>query len=292
MKQTTRSKLQQIFALSLLLLGPISCTVKSRTTIPQNQRLLPAKTASRAELLQALQKKSEQVRTFKGTVTLDLTKGGPKTGVLDEYRETRGYVFVDRPGRIRIQVQLPILLTTVAIMVSDGDQYRVSIPIKNQFAIRSVNEPVSPKSAFSGLRPQTFLDGLFVDITPYLDKPNIRYFNEEVVEGVHSYYVFSFFDITNPAAELLEKVWIDRGDLQVSRKQVFGKDGRVDTDVDYQKYYMEEGIAIPKVVVIHRPTEDFTVKMTFQQATLNAALDQTIWDLPRPDGARLLEAGP
>ncbi len=288
MKCETKNHLKlRGFLLSLLLVAA-GC-IKTTTVVPKDQRLLPAKSATREELVEKLEELSDRVQTLKGTATLDLSRGGAKSGVLDQYRQTKGYVFVERPAHIRIQVQLPIVLTTVAIMVSDGQQYRVSIPIKNQFVIRDVNEPVSSKSSFADLRPQVFLDGLFVDIRPYFDRTNVRHFLEETVEGVRSFYVFSFFDIANPDVQLIEKVWIDRTDLEVSRKQVFGKDGRVETEANYQNYHSENGIDFPGVVVIRRSVEDFTVKMTFQQTTLNEKLDANVFDLPRPDGAELVQ---
>ena len=257
--------------------------------VPQAQRLLPAKNATRPELLQALQEHSRQISTLKATVGIDFSRGGAKSGVLDEYRETKGYVFVDRPFHIRVQVQMPIVLTTVAVMVSDGQEYRLSIPIKNQFAIENVNAPISPKSSLSNLRPQIFLDGLFVDVRPHMNKATVKALFEEAVVGIHSYYVFSFFDTANAEPELLEKIWIDRTNLDVSRKQVFSREGRLETDVEYQDYHNEDGIQYPKVIVIHRPIEDFSVRLTFQQTTMNEKLDAKIFELPQPDGSELVQ---
>jgi outer membrane lipoprotein-sorting protein len=271
--------------LSFLVFLEASC-IKKTTVVPQGQRLLDAKNATRAELLKRLQERSKQVESLKATVALDFSRGGAKSGVLDEYRQTKGYVLVDRPSHIRVQVQLPIVLTTVAIMVSDGQEYRVSIPIKNQFAMLDVNAPVNPKNSLSNLRPRVFLDGLFVDITPYANQPPI--FEEQVV-GIHSFYVFSFFNPGGSEPELLEKIWFDRTDLQVSRKQIFGKDGRLEEDVDYQNYGVKDGVPFPEVVVIHRPIEDFTIKMTFQQTTVNEKLDAKVFDLPRPEGSELVQ---
>ena len=272
--------------LSLVLLVQAGCSIKKTTVVPQSERPLPARNATRPELLQALQEKSKQLETLKATVGIEFSRGGAKTGVLEEYRETKGYVFIERPSHIRVQVQAPVVLTTIAIMVSDGQQYRLSIPVKNQFAIEDVNAPISPNSSLNNLRPQIFLDGLFVDITPYENKQSLF---EEAVVGTHSYYVFSFFDGSDSEPQLLEKLWIDRTDMEVSRKQVFGKDGRLETDVDYQNYVGDVGQRYPKVIVIHRPIEDFTVKLTFQQTTMNEKLDAKIFDLPRPEGSHLLQ---
>jgi outer membrane lipoprotein-sorting protein len=285
--KTLISKLHPV--LIVLLFLQAGCAVKKTIKLPDTQRLLPAQNATRSALLEHLQEKSTQIETLKGTVTFDFSRGGAKTGVLDEYRQTKGYVFVERPDRIRVQVQLPIVLTTVAVMVSDGQEYRVSIPIKNQFAILDVNAPVDPKNSLSSLRPRIFLDGLIVNVMPYIDKPSVSRLFEEAVIGVHSYYVFSFLDTAGPELELLEKIWIDRTDLQVARKQVFAKEGRLETDVEYENYKVQDGISYPQVVVINRPVEEITVKMTFQQTTVNEKLDAKVFDLPRPEGSELVQ---
>src|SRR5262249_20163868 len=148
------------------------CGIKTTTVIPPSQRLLPAKDVTHEQLLDLLRERSDSINTLKATVNFDVSKGGAKSGILDEYRQTRGSVVADRPAHIRVQVQMPLVLTTVATMVSDGLQYRLSIPIKNQFAVQDVNAPIDPKNSLSSLRPQIFLDGLFIDTKPYADKPN------------------------------------------------------------------------------------------------------------------------
>src|SRR5262245_12720018 len=123
-------RFRSLVLLMLVLLVQTGCSriVKTRVKVPPSQRLLPAKVASHAELFEGLQEKSKQIQTLKGTVLLDLTKGDAQAGMLDQYRQTKGYLAVDRPDHIKIQVQVPILLTTVAVMVSDGQEYRVSLP--------------------------------------------------------------------------------------------------------------------------------------------------------------------
>ena len=191
------SRIRFIFLLfSLMLAGCIS--VKRTRVIPQDQRLLPAKTATKEDLLQALQDKSKQVHTLKGSVTLDFSGGGSKSGVLTEYRQTTGYILVDRPQNIRIKVLAPIVASTVFDMVSDGHQYRVSIPIKNQFAVGDVDAPLNAKSPIANLRPQHLLDALFVDISSYIEKTpqQVKFLFNEQIEGRRSFYVFTFIDVS------------------------------------------------------------------------------------------------
>jgi len=134
------------------------------------------------------------------------------------------------------------------------------------------------------------VDGLFVDIRPYLNKPQYRFLLNEEVEGTHSFYVFAVIDVSAKDAQYYEKIWIDRSaGMQVGRKQMFGTEGRLETDVRYQNYQFEGEIAFPQVVVISRPMEDYTVKMTFQTETFNEPVPNDAFSLPRPDGSELVQ---
>ena len=286
MRERVSSKVRIVFI--LLLLIPVSC-VSKRRVIPADQRLLPAKTESREELYRGLEARSNAVQTLQGTLILDLSGGGSKSGVLTEYHQTTAYVLVDRPHQIRFKVVAPIVFTTIADMVSDGQQVRVSIPIKNQFVMGDANAPINAKSALANLRPQHLLDGLFVDIRPYLSNPHVRSVLEETIEGRRSYYVFSFIDTDGADAQLLEKLWIDRTDLQIARKEVFGKDGRMQTEVEYSDYQTDAEKSFPRLVIIQRPVEEYTLKMTFQKATLNQKLPDGAFSLERPEGSEVVQ---
>ena len=287
----TRITLKAEIVLILLLLCPASCISRKRV-LPEEQRLLPAKTATRAQLVQDLEARSNSIQTLQGTVFLDLSGGGAKSGVLTEYHQTTGYVVVDRPKQIRFKVVAPIVLSTIADMVSDGRQYWVSIPVKNQFLVGDVNAPANSKTALANLRPQHLLDGLFIDVRPYLNKAQVKSVLEETVQGRRSYYVFSFINIGGSEAQLMEKLWIDRTDMQISRKQVFAKEGRLETDVEYSDYQSEGGESFPQTVVIQRPLEEYTVKMTFQKAALNQKLAEDTFNLERPEGSELVRLTP
>jgi outer membrane lipoprotein-sorting protein len=278
-------KLKFLFVVLLLVQAGCSGLVKTRVKVPQDQRLLPAKDATAADLLQGLQEKSKQIETLKGTMMIELTRGSAKTGVLDEYRQTKGYVAVDRPAHIMIKVQAPIVLSTLAVMVSDGQEYRLSIPIKSQFVVENIDAPVRTDNSLSSLRPSIFLDALFVDVTPYVNNPNVKTGFEEAVVGTHSYYVFSFYDTSNgDFLKLIEKIWVDRTNLEVGRKQIFGKDGRLEEEVEYEDYATMQGITYPKTISFNRPVEEISVKLTFSQTTMNEKLDEKLFELPRPDG--------
>ena len=283
------SKIRFLFLAALLVQA--SC-IKRQRQIPPDQRLLPAKSATKADLFQGLEQKGKEIQTLKASMLLDVSGGGSKSGVLTEYRQTSGYLFVERPQQIRIKVLAPLVLSTIADMVSDGRQYRVSIPIKNQWSEGDVNVRVNSKSPIANLRPQHFLDGLFVDITPYLNNPQVKYSFNLQTENRHSYYVFTFMNVSGqgPEVQTLEKLWIDRSeDLEVTRKQIFGADGNIETDVEYSNYQKEGNVRFPQMVVIQRPVEDYTLKLTFQKTTINEKLPDGTFNLERPEGSELVQ---
>jgi len=276
------------FILLSLLLIQVGCIKRTRN-IPVDQRMLPAQTATRADLFQQLETRSKQVETLKGTMTIALSGGGPKSGKLTEYHETRATIIVERPNNIHVQVQLPIVLSTVANMVSDGSQYRVYLPLDKQYIVGDVTAPPSSKNTVKDLRPQQFMAGLFVDIRPHLNDPMVKPTFDEATEGIHSYYVFTFVHLGGSDAQTLEKIWIDRQDMQISRKQLFGKDGRVEVDARYSNYETVGAIPFPTVVVLQLPLQDYTLKMTFQKIIFNETVPDNAFALPQPEGAKLVQ---
>jgi len=149
-KNTGSFKLAAV--LILLLLASAGCISRKRV-LSQDERLLPAKTASREDLFHRLMERSNAIQTLQGTIFLDLSGGGAKSGVLTEYHQTTAYVLADRPLQIRLKIVAPIVLSTVVDMVSDGQQVRVSIPVKNQFLVGDANSPLTTRSALANLRP-------------------------------------------------------------------------------------------------------------------------------------------
>jgi outer membrane lipoprotein-sorting protein len=286
-KGTNVLKIRLIFVLALLL--PASCISRTRV-IPQDQRLIAGKSAERAALLKLLEDKSNQVKTLQGSLALDVSGGGITSSEVKEYRQTKGQVVVNRPQHIHFKVQAPLVGTTIADMVSDGSEYRVSIPWKNKFFIGSENVATKDKNPLLNLKPQHIVKAMFVDIMPYLNNASVKSTIEEAVVGLRPHYVFSFINVADNPAQLVEKVWMDRtNEFRITRKQIFGADGKVETDVDFSDYQAQSGIEFPQGIVIQRPLEDYTLKMTFQKTTINQELAAGVFTLERPEGFELVQ---
>ena len=274
--------------LILLLSG---CGVSRQTVIPAQELPFPAKVATRLELLDDLQKTGESVDTLRATVTLEASGGALTTGILTSYRETRGFLIVQRPSHIRLKGEAPLALATVFDMVSDGEIFRVSVPLQNTFIIGDTTAVTEAENPVLNLRPQHVMDALFVDIRDYLADRRVLPVMEEAFEGRRSFYVFMFIDNSRTVPRLIEKLWIDRRNLTVARKQIFGRDGIVQTDVVYNAYKVSNGVAFPQDVFIRRPVEDYSVKIEFVRTELNTSLPDNAFFLPAPVGSELIRVG-
>jgi outer membrane lipoprotein-sorting protein len=226
-------------------------------------------------------------------VTLDVASvTGTDKSILMEYRQTKGFILVERPGHIRIRAQAPLALATVFDMVSDGRVFRVSVPLKNKFYMGDNQAPPEPAgNPVVNLRPKVIMDALFVDIREHLKNPQIKWTLEEAAVGRTSYYVVQFINIAGENAELIEKLWVDRTNMNTVRKQTFGSDGKLEMDVEYSGHQSIGEISYPQVISIQR-IEDYSLKITFQKNALNQQLAADAFRLEPPAGAEVVQLKP
>jgi outer membrane lipoprotein-sorting protein len=276
-------------ALSLVLSG---CIVR-KTPVPRNQRLLPAQTRTFSEILQILAERSQAVKTLRAiNVVFQPSAGARKKNEITETRAIDGYLLVNRPNEMHIHLNLPVLKTTLADMVSDGREYKVWSPLNNNFYVGRADEPIQIGKLDLDLPPPTDIaSAIFVDISPYLNNPaKFKLFQTEAVVGQHSYYVMRVVDIEDRSIEAhaLEEIWIDRTNMEIARQVTYGKEGIVRTDTDFSGYPSSGEILFPKVVQIHCPVEDVNLTIKFDRAEPNVKLPAEGFQLAQPDGSELI----
>ena len=228
-------------------------------------------------------------------------------GSSDLYRSADGDVVVQRPASIRLKVEVPIIGTDVAQMTSDGNQFRVAVlqdggSGKNKKFIlgtnsadysilqKRVSEIVAddPKklrksvNAFANLRPQHFTDALlvrpvdtekFVYLTSTIIQEEIdfREYKKKNPLGwvLRSYYLLDEFrKDDNGQLKILRRFWFDRvGGALLSRQQIFGADGEIESDIVYGKRgpTTEDGSRhLPLEVQVTRPKEKYKMTLKYQ----------------------------
>src|SRR6204780_4157915 len=111
----------------------------------------PLKTATQQQLIAYVNDQAQKIQSMQATVDIDSSAGDSKNGKITDYKEIRGYVLARKPAMLRMKGLLPVVRNTAFDMVSDGKEFKLSIPPKNKFVIGSSNaetrDSVSPSSA-------------------------------------------------------------------------------------------------------------------------------------------------
>jgi len=240
-----------------------------RTAIPQNQRLLPVQSRTFKDLLQDLEARSRAIQTVKAARVLFQPSAGARTkGVLTETRvPVAGFIVVNRPHDIRIRLNVPLLGTTGADLVSDGQSFKVWVPLTNKLYDGKANESIRIGSAELLLPPPADIsNAMFVDVAQYLNNANYKFFPREMTVGTHSYYVIGIVNVqaTSSEAQMIQEIWVDRTNMEITQQVMYGEGGKIMTETEFSGYRVGDPLSFPHDVTIRRPEEDVNLKITFQ----------------------------
>ena len=142
--------------LAALLLATPGCLVRRVTHVHAPSQALPARDASLAELVAKIDAWSGAIHTMTATVDLEPTAGSVYSGVIKEYHDVKGFVLLRRPATIRLLGQAPMVRTTVFDMVSDGEEFRLYIPLKDKFIIGKTRISIPLRTRWRTSGPSTF----------------------------------------------------------------------------------------------------------------------------------------
>lgn len=279
-----------ILILLAVVMGGWDCAVKHVTRVTPPPVSAPPRQASVTGLVKDVDAWSKDITTLKATVEFKPTTGSIYTGVIKEYQNVGGYILMKKPAMIRILGQAPVVKTEIFDMVSDGQQFKVSIPPKNKFIVGNNNYHGSAKQPLENLRPEHILDALL--ISP-IDPTKEKFFDEETRTPMGQYfYVLNVVDPDGAAElQLKRKVWFDRTDLGISRIQIYGAGGALVEDVNYADYRDFQGIRYPAQITLNRPEEGYTLTITVEKAAFNQPLPPESFVLKKPPNATLIELG-
>src|ERR1700685_3331067 len=150
------------FPLFLAVLSTTGCVLRTRPVEEQYSKT-PLKEASQQDLIDSINQQAQTIRSLKATVDIDTSVGGAKKGHVTDYKEIRGYVLARKPEMLHMIGLLPIVRTTAFDMVSNGQEFKVSIPPKNRFVVgRNDVQVDNPDQPMENIRPQNIYDALLI----------------------------------------------------------------------------------------------------------------------------------
>jgi hypothetical protein len=264
--------------------------------------LTPLTNATTPELIAAVNK-LVGIKSIHGRVDIQFEDTSfASSGIAEKYRSVDGSITLQRPGKIYLTIQVPVVATDIVQMTSDGEHFRIAIlrgDDKIRKFVKGTNNAVYAKfdmdgnaaadknseaqtvNALSNLRPQHLTDALLLDpIDP--QAPGRLYVQSEFFESekdttksdiskrvVRGYY---FLDevIANgdKGARLTRRFWFDRiGGIRLARLQSFDENGILANDVTYgpvTKFGADGNFQMPAKIFLTRPHDQYKISITYQ----------------------------
>jgi outer membrane lipoprotein-sorting protein len=277
----------------LLALSALACGCGGRTgitkttTVPVTERPI-ALEASREQLLDRYNLLARNLQSLDATADLKPSAGSAYSGVISEYHDVKAFILATRPYDIRVIGQVPIAGTTVFDMASDGHDFAVSIPSKNQFLVGPVSLNRVSSKPIENLRPQHLVDAL---LWPEVHKEEETLF-EEFDDASGRYYIVTVLR-GGYEPEISRKVWFDRTNLQFVRLQTYGPKGVLRSDIRYADWQPPDNSSAalpdyPHTVRIDRPRDEYRLDLTFSKLIVNQPIASDRFQLQPPQGVEVV----
>ena len=286
------SRLKPVFL--VLALFPLSGCLFHTHKVVQNPTIA-AKTATKGELIGYINTQAGKIQSMQATVDIDTAVGGAKKGKVTEYKQIRGYVLARKPAMLRMIGLLPILRNTAFDMVSDGREFKVSIPPKNRFVVgRNDLITPNPQQPLENLRPQVIYDALLLR---EIDQQNEIAILENGTETVtlakdRTYqqpdYIIDVIRSRGDESWLSRKIVFSRLDLLPNRQLIYDESGTLVTDARYSEYKDYNAVLFPSRIEIWRPEEEYKIALTMVKLTMNLPLANEKFALEQPPGAQVI----
>jgi hypothetical protein len=286
MESMALPRVAAVVTLSFSLLVLTSCLARRRV-ITRNKTSPNAslKTSDQATLVGLVRTEYESIEALNSTVDMVPAVGSVNNGKITEYKDVRAYILFKKPAEIRMIGLYPVVRNKAFDMVSNGTDFRVFLPSKNQFIVGR-NEPSATPSSkkIENLRPTVFLDALlikppgpkeFAVLTDFTDEDNAVYILHILYNGADGQLL--------PARD----IWFSRITLHMIRQIVFDAKGNILTDARYNDWKTYDGFLFPRVIDINRPQDEYGVVITVVKADINKPISDSKFVLEQPEGTEL-----
>jgi len=276
------------------------CSVSHKTVVKPSQAPATLQTATKAQLVDKYNLQADSIHYVNLSVKMKLTGGSNYSGVIEQYHEVSGFMLAAKPANIRVIGQAPVVGKNIFDMVSNGEEFHVFIPSKNDFIVGPTNLQRPSKKPIENLRPQHLVDALLW--TPIPDRVPVLF--EQANESQSRFYILTVLrrassidaDGSKPKDEsdefeIAQKIWFNRADLNVSRIDTYGSGGALISDDSYTKWDAFGDLHYARQIGVSRPGDDYHLQITIVKATFNQPIASDSFILPQPPGTELIRVG-
>ena len=287
----TRSRYVLWFALIALWL--CGCAASTKTAVTPAAAPLPQKTADKSELVAQFNALAGSIHSLNMAVTIRLTAGSTYTGTIEQYHEINGFILAEKPSKIRLIGQVPVVGKNIFDMESDGETFHIFIPSKNQFLVGPASLERPSAKPIENLRPQHLLDAIFWQAIPQ-GTPVLL---EQTAVPPASFYVLTVVRVvgqdTNGGTdwEIGRKIWFNRADLSLARIDTYDATSKAVSIVRFSNWDMFGSMRYPKQILLDRPLNDYQLQLMVLKLTVNETIAPDRFVLAQPLGTELVRVG-
>jgi hypothetical protein len=280
---------------ALLMVPLAGCFFRSHRLAPR-VGTAALKEATKDQLVSIINTEAAKIQTLNATVDISAEVGGANKGKVTDYQDIRGYLLVREPEMLRLIGLFPVVRNTAFDMVSDGTEFKLSIPVQRKF-ITGRNDILQPTTAsLENLRPQVIFDALLLhQIDPRTEIAVLENGTEQVLDPkTHKMveepnYMVTVIRKGQEGWYLNRKIVFSRVDLLPHRQIVYDKQGNIATDAHYEKFENFNGVNFPATIQIIRPQEEYSIILTIVKMTINQPLRDDQFALAQPPGSQLID---
>jgi hypothetical protein len=252
------------------LIGSVGCNVKNKVSVPT---LLGPLNEANAEQLIAEVNRLAQVQSMRGKVDVQFEDTSfSQLGLAEKYKTADGTVIVQRPAKINLKIQVPVIGTNVAVMTSDGEHFRVAVlqgDEKYRRFLRGTNNAEYKKlsadsnhknpnaneqkkleqqtvNVLSNVRPQHFTDAILLSPIKPRSETGFFYSQSEIFQDelanakskarvMRGYYLLDeLAQQTDGSLRVARRFWFDRvGGIRLARVQDYDEKGVLIAEIVY-----------------------------------------------------------
>ena len=282
-------------------LAASGCSVSHKTVVKPSQTPATLQTATKSQLVDKFNRQADSIHSVNLSVKMKLTGGSNYSGVIEQYHEVNGFMLAAKPANIRVIGQAPVVGKNIFDMVSNGEEFHVFIPSKNDFIVGPANLQRPSKKPIENLRPQHLVDALLW--APVSDRVPILF--EQANETQARFYVLTVLRRASPSNadasnsnqspadefEIALKIWFNRADLNVSRIETYSPGGVLASDDHYSNWDAFGELHYARQIDVTRPGDDYQLQISVVKATFNEPIAPDRFILPQPPGTELVRVG-
>lgn len=278
----------------LPMLGLSGC-LKHTRLLERPQAPTVVLTASAHQLIDALGQRYDTIHSMKATVLLQASVGGASKGKVTEYTSVRGYVLLRQPSMLRVLGLLPVIETRAFDMASNGKNFTLLIPPKNEAIIGTGTVTTLSKNPLMNLRPAVFYDSLLIK---KVGPNDLVYVTSDtgIVRDPHSHHLIAEPDYelgilrrSDDSQQLIPErvIHISRTDLLPFQQDEYDDHGILVTRTLYSDYHAFDQISYPTKIQISRPIDGYQIVLTIEKLTFNSPLENNQFELQIPPGTKI-----